>query len=94
MYCHYIGWCIGKCPLYRGVRYSECPLSEVTLYDLQTHTHSHTDILYSLEKVVSFLSLHHPQGSSRLGSPSDQQRWTDGHFDVINKGSHTDKEVS
>ena len=24
----YIGWCIGKCPLYRGVLYSECPLSE------------------------------------------------------------------
>ena len=21
MYCHYIGWCIGKCPLYRGVLY-------------------------------------------------------------------------
>ena len=32
MYCHYIGWCIGKCPLYRGVLYSECPLSEVPLY--------------------------------------------------------------
>ena len=29
MYCHYIGWCIGKCPLYRGVLYSECPLSEL-----------------------------------------------------------------
>ena len=28
MYCHYIGWCIGKCPLYRGVLYSECPLSD------------------------------------------------------------------
>ena len=24
MYCHYIGWCIGKSPLYRGVLYSEC----------------------------------------------------------------------
>ena len=33
MYCHYIiGWCIGKCPLYRGILYSECPLSEVSLY--------------------------------------------------------------
>ena len=32
MYCHYIGWYIGKCPLYRGVHYSECPLSEVPLY--------------------------------------------------------------
>ena len=32
MYCHYIDWCIGKCPLYRGVLYSECPLSEVPLY--------------------------------------------------------------
>ena len=21
MYCHYIGWCIRKCPLYRGVLY-------------------------------------------------------------------------
>ena len=31
-YCHCIGWCIGKCPLYRGVLYSECPLSEVPLY--------------------------------------------------------------
>ena len=29
MHCHYIGWCIGKCPLYRGVLYSECPLPEV-----------------------------------------------------------------
>ena len=27
-----VGWCIGKCPLYRGVLYSECPLSEVPLY--------------------------------------------------------------
>ena len=35
MYCHYIGWCIGKCPLYRGVLYSECPLSEVPLYSSQ-----------------------------------------------------------
>ena len=30
MYCHYIDWCIGKCPLYRvsfiqSVLYSECP---------------------------------------------------------------------
>ena len=34
IYCHYIhvGWCIKECPLYRGVIYSECPLSEVTLY--------------------------------------------------------------
>ena len=32
MYCYYIGWCIRKCPLYRGARYSECPLSEVPLY--------------------------------------------------------------
>ena len=32
MYCHYIGWCIGKCPSYRGALYSECPLSEVPLY--------------------------------------------------------------
>ena len=32
MYYHYIGWCIGKCVLYRGVLYSECPLSEVPLY--------------------------------------------------------------
>ena len=34
MYCHYIhvGWCVEKCPLYRGVLYSECPLSEVPLY--------------------------------------------------------------
>ena len=32
MYCHYIGWCIDKCPLYRGVLNSECPLSEVPLY--------------------------------------------------------------
>ena len=32
MYCHYIGWCIEMCPLYRGVLYSECPLSEVPLY--------------------------------------------------------------
>ena len=32
MYCHYIGWCIGKCPLYGGIHYSECPLSEVPLY--------------------------------------------------------------
>ena len=30
-YCHNIGWCIRKCPLYRGVLYSECPLSEVPL---------------------------------------------------------------
>ena len=22
-----VGWCIGKCPLYKGVLYSECPLS-------------------------------------------------------------------
>ena len=31
MYCYYmyIGWCIRK---YRGVLYSECPLSEVPLY--------------------------------------------------------------
>ena len=28
MYCHYIDWCS---PLYRGVLYSECPLSEVPL---------------------------------------------------------------
>ena len=34
MYCHYIGWCIGKCPLHRGVLYSECLLSEVPLYSL------------------------------------------------------------
>ena len=32
MYYHYIGWCIRKCPLYRGVLYSECPLSEVPPY--------------------------------------------------------------
>ena len=32
MYCHYIDWCIGKYPLYRGVLYSECPLSKVPLY--------------------------------------------------------------
>ena len=25
MYCHCIGWCIRKCPLYRGVLYSEYP---------------------------------------------------------------------
>ena len=31
IYCHHIGWCIRKCPLYRGVLYSECPLSEVPL---------------------------------------------------------------
>ena len=34
MYCLSIGWCIGKCPLYRGVLYSECPLSEVPLLQL------------------------------------------------------------
>ena len=28
----HVGWCIGKCPLYRGVLYSECPLSEVPLH--------------------------------------------------------------
>ena len=39
MYCHCIGWCIGKCPLYRGVLYSECPLSEAPLY---TYISSHT----------------------------------------------------
>ena len=32
MYCHYIGWCIGKCPLYRGVIYSECPLYRGVIY--------------------------------------------------------------
>ena len=32
MYCHYIGWCIGKCSLYRGVLYSECPFSEAPLH--------------------------------------------------------------
>ena len=37
MYCHYIDWCIGKCPLYRGVLYSECPLSEVPLYNLNAY---------------------------------------------------------
>ena len=37
MHCHYIGWCIGKCPLYRGVLYTECPLSEVPLYILTVH---------------------------------------------------------
>ena len=26
MYCHYIGWCIGKCPLYR----TRCPLFKVS----------------------------------------------------------------
>ena len=29
---HCIGWCVGKCPLYRGVLYSERPLSEAPLY--------------------------------------------------------------
>ena len=44
MYCHYIhvGWCIGKCPLYRGVLYSECPLSEVPLYTHQPIVSSNT----------------------------------------------------
>ena len=28
--------CIRKCPLYRGVLYSECPLSEVPQYDVVT----------------------------------------------------------
>ena len=28
----YIGWCVEKYPVYRGVLYSECPLSEVPLY--------------------------------------------------------------
>ena len=28
---YYIGWCIRKCPLYRALLYSECPLSEVPL---------------------------------------------------------------
>jgi hypothetical protein len=47
----------------------------------------------NLEKVVSFLSLHHPQGSAHLGSPSDKQRWTDSHFDVIH-GPRSEGDVS
>lgn len=47
----------------------------------------------SLEKAVSFLSLHHPQGSARLGSPKDQQKWTDGHFEVI-RGPRLESEPS
>ena len=30
-YIHVV-WCIGTCPLYKGVLYSECPLSAVPLY--------------------------------------------------------------
>ena len=44
MYCHYIGWCIGKCPLYRGVLYSECPLSEVPLYIHGVHVFESIDV--------------------------------------------------
>ena len=29
LFCHCIGWCITKCPLYRGVFYSEFPVSEI-----------------------------------------------------------------
>ena len=42
-YCHYIGWCIGKCPLYRGVLYSECPLSEVPLYTITDEARQASD---------------------------------------------------
>ena len=47
MYCHYIhvGWCIGKCPLYRGVLYSECPLLEDPLFE---HAMSITNLFGSL----------------------------------------------
>jgi hypothetical protein len=48
----------------------------------------------NLEKVVSFLSLHHPQGSAHLGSPSDKQRWTDSHFDVIHGPRSEGEELS
>ena len=39
MYCHYIGWCIGKCPLYRGVLYQRfhcCVLSCVLMSTLNS----------------------------------------------------------
>ena len=50
MYCHYIDWCIGKCPLYRGVLYSECPLSEVPLYRTCVLQHVHTSCIYTLPR--------------------------------------------
>ena len=47
----HVGWCIGKCPLYRGVLYSKCPLSEVPLY-----THHTTSITYHmLIEVISII---------------------------------------
>ena len=32
MYYHYICQCTGKCPLYRGVLYSECRLSDLYMH--------------------------------------------------------------
>ena len=54
MCCRYIGWCIGKCPLYRGVLYSECPLAEVPLYMiLVMYVHVHDYLLsQDLDKIV------------------------------------------
>ena len=45
----------------------------------------------NLESVVSFLSIHHPQGSAHTGSPSDHHTWTDGYFEAI-RGPPIDNE--
>ena len=52
MHCHYIGWCIGKCPLCRGVLYSECPLSEVPQYSGNTSLPLKEDNLSIMDKMI------------------------------------------
>ena len=49
MYCHYIGWCIGKCPLYRGVLYSEC------IY--QRFHNCHFRVYIGIQHFMCFLSV-------------------------------------
>ena len=64
MCCHSIGWCIGKCPLYRGVLYSECPLSEVPLYIVRVSfiycRHTLSIIVHFRDIVLSSASNHIP----------------------------------
>ena len=52
MYCHYIGWCIGKCPLYRGVLYQRFYIQGRNVISLRIHGQLNSTFLFLLNYIL------------------------------------------